>query len=57
MTAALLRWWTVPRLNVVIPTHPVLVRAVQQKKLARKIYPRHAIFESNMKVSARIGKR
>ena len=31
MTAALLRWWTVPRLNVVIRTHPVLVRAVLQK--------------------------
>ena len=31
MTAAPLRWWTVPRLNVVIRTHPVLVRAVLQK--------------------------
>ena len=31
MTAALLSWWTVPRLNVVIQTHPVLVRAVLQK--------------------------
>ena len=32
MTAALLSWWTVPMLNVVIGTHPVLVRAVLQKK-------------------------
>ena len=31
MTAALLRLWTVPRLNVVIRTHPVQVRAVLQK--------------------------
>ena len=33
MTAALLRWWTVPRLKglIVIRTHPVVVRAVLQK--------------------------
>ena len=32
MTAPLLRCWTVPRINVVIKTHPVLVRAVLQKR-------------------------
>ena len=37
MTAALLRLWTMPRLNVVIRTHPVLVRAVLQKKLFGRI--------------------
>ena len=36
MTAALLRWWTVPRLNVVIRTHPVLVRAELKKSSERR---------------------
>ena len=37
MTAALLRWWTVPRLNVVIQTHPVLVREVLQNSCHYKL--------------------
>ena len=37
MTAAMVRWWTVPRLNVVIRTHPVLVRAVLQRNLLMQL--------------------
>jgi len=36
MTAALLRWWAVPKVSIVILTNPVLVRAVLQKTSSAK---------------------
>ena len=47
MTAVLLRWWTAPRLNVVIRSHPVLVRAVLQKKWRRDLSDRSGLLATN----------